>query len=69
MPRLDGTPLRDGTPVELQAAIDHYGAQARTLAHRCRFFELVLAQVPNGKTVGSVISEQQALALYEKARP
>ena len=68
MPLAGGKTLRDASRAEVTAQIDRYEKMAGTMTHRARWLRLVLQSVPDGKRVGSVMTEARTLELFEEAR-
>lgn len=52
----------------LDAAIKVFGDQARDMAHKARWLEMVRKGLPKGKTVADVFNEKKLRALQEKVR-
>lgn len=63
----DGTRLADATAEQLQAEKERYEKQAQDMAHKGRWFGLILQRIKSGKTVGQSLSEKQLQELREEA--
>lgn len=66
MPMLDGSPLRDATPEDLTAMIEHYRARVTGMNRMIRFLAAVLKVVPEQGCVGDVLTEEKANELLRR---
>ncbi len=66
MPMLDGTPLRDATADLITQMIEHYRRQVSAMSSQIRFLQAVLKQVPDQGTVGDVLTDEAANALFRR---
>lgn len=62
-----GKRLRDATGEEIAGAADFYDKQARDMAHKARWLQLVGQSVPGGKKAGDVLTEERLGELRAEA--
>jgi hypothetical protein len=67
-PLCGGKRLRDANRAEIMAQIERYEKSAESIMHKSRWLRLVADKVPDGKTVGDVLREDAAQALFEEAK-
>jgi hypothetical protein len=63
-----GKKLGEATREEISAATSFYDSQAGDMAHKARWLRLVAQSVPDGKTVGEVMTDARLRELQEAAR-
>lgn len=63
-----GKALQDAKASDLSAAQSFYQGQSADMAHKARWLQLVAQSIPDGKTVGEVLSDKRLRELQEEAR-
>lgn len=67
-PLAGGLRLRDASREQVAAQAQIYQDNADTMGHRARWLALVAQSLPDGKTVGSTMSEERLAELFEQGR-
>jgi hypothetical protein len=68
MPLAGGLKLRNASAPELRQTIERYEKCAGNMMHKARWLRLILQSLPEGLHVGTIITEERAVELFEVAK-
>jgi hypothetical protein len=63
-----GKSLGQATRDDISKATEFYASQSKDMGHKARWLQLVAQSVPDGKTVGEVLTDKRLRELQEAAR-
>ena len=67
MPLAGGLPLRDATRAQVLESSERYAATAKDAGHKAKWLQAIAQCVPDGKTVGEVLTDERAADLYRES--